>query len=466
MREESLRSDKMGSMSVGKLLISMSVPAMLSMLVQALYNIVDSIFIGLYDPGLALDAVNVAMPFQMLPLALALGIGVGTNAATSKALGENNAKKASRYVQTGLVMAGIAYFFVIFIGLFLSGVYAKGFSEGSAELEKLTTQYLTIVVTVSGFMFVETIFSKSLQSTGNMIVPMIAQLVGAITNIILDPVCIFVFDMGIVGAAVATVTGQAFAMIFVICAFFLSKQDVDLDFKGFRMKAETVKNIFLVGIPTAVLNGLSSVTTILMYSVLGNTGAITILGLYFKVQSFVFMPVFGLNQGAMPIMSYNFGRADRKRFLRTYWLSIGIAAGILLIGVLIFLTAPQFLLGLFNLKDAERVQMGANAFRIICASFLPAAFGIITITLLQATQNGIMAMIVAFCRQLVFLVPGAMLIKALAGEAYLDYIWWCYPIAEVLALGISLPFGRYLGIKAFDRRERECERRREELIGE
>lgn len=464
--KEGLRSDKMGSMSVGRLLISMSVPAMLSMFVQALYNIVDSMFIGLYDPNLALDAVNVAMPFQMLPLALALGIGTGTNAAASKALGEGNAKKASRYVQTGLVMAGIAYFFVILAGIFLSGVYAKGLSSGNAELASLTEQYLMIVVTCSGFMFVETLFSKSLQATGNMIVPMIAQLIGAVTNIVLDPIFIMVADMGIVGAAVATVIGQAFAMIFVICAFFLRKQDVDLDFRGFALKLETVKNIFLVGIPTAVLNGLSSVTTILMYSVLDNTSAITVLGLYFKVQSFVFMPVFGLNQGAMPIMSYNFGRADRKRFLHAYWLSIGIASGILLIGVVIFLTVPQFLLGLFSLQDAAKLEMGANAFRIICVSFLPAAFGIITITLLQSTQNGVMAMVVAFCRQLIFLVPGAILIRALAGATYLNYIWWCYPIAEVLALCISLPAARFLGIKAFRAREQECARREEVLLGE
>ena len=454
MPKEGLRSDKMGSLPVGKLLISMSLPAILSMLVQALYNVVDAVFVGLYDP-LALNGINLAMPFQMLPLAFAMGIGVGVNAATSKALGEGRKDKASRFVQTGLIMSVLTYAAFIFVGLFLSGVYAEGLSNGDAMLAEQATQYLTIVVTFSGFLFVEMLFSKSLQATGNMIVPMIAQLIGAITNIVLDPIFIFTLGMGIRGAAVATVIGQAFAMIFSVSMFLFRKQDVHLNYRGFEMKGVNVLNVLTVGIPTTVLNGLTSVTTILMYSILANNMAIDVLGLYFKVQSFIFMPVFGLNQGAMPIMSYNFGRLDKKRFMHTYWLSIGIASGILLLGMLIFLTVPEFLLGLFNITDPAELAMGAVAFREIAICFLPAAFGIITITMLQSTQNGLFAMIVAFSRQLIFLVPAATLIKLIAGEGtYLQYVWLCYPIAEILALCISLPLGRLFGKRAFAKSER------------
>lgn len=454
--QERLKSDKMGTTPIGKLLIRMALPAMLSMFVQALYNIVDSIFIGQYDAGAALTAVNLAMPFQMLSLAFALGVGVGTNAIVSKSLGEGDGEKASFCAQTGFLMTFVCYVVFIFVGIFLSPVYADAFAEGNEEVARLTTCYLQIVVSLSLFSFVEILFSKVLQATGNMIVPMISQLIGAATNIVLDPFFIngywFFPELGIAGAAVATVIGQAFAMVYVVCMFFLRKQDVTFRLKGFRVKKEYVKSILIVGFPTAVLNGLSSVTTILMYAILGDLTAKTVLGLYFKVQSFVFMPVFGLNQGAMPIMSYNFGRCDRKRFLHTYWLAIAIASCIMLIGMIIFLAVPHVLLALFNMTEGPGVPMGKTAFSIICFSFLPAAFGIITITMLQSTQNGVLAMIVAFCRQLIFLVPFAFLIKLIAGDSFLNYVWWCYPISEVLALCISLPFGRRMGIKAFEKK--------------
>ncbi len=449
-------------MAIGKLLISMSLPAMLSMLVQALYNIVDSIFIGQYDAVFALTAVNIAMPFQNIPLAFALGIGVGTNAIVSKSLGEGNREKASLCAQTGFVLALLVYAVFIFVGLFLSPVYAAGFSENNAQVEELMIQYLTIVVSLSGFMFMETLLTKVLQATGNMIVPMIAQLIGAISNIILDPLFINGFwiipEMGIQGAAIATVLGQGLAMCFTISVYIIKKQDVDLKFKQFRMRLENIKSILVVGIPTAVLNGLASFTTIVLYAILSNLTAKTILGLYFKVQSFAFMPVFGLNQGALPIMSYNYGRGERKRFWQTYKLAIGIAFGILAACMVVFLAVPDFLLAIFNISDVETLDMGRVAFRMICCSFIPAAFGIITITMLQSTQNGGLAMIIAICRQLLFLLPIAYAIKMLTGDAYLTYIWLCYPIAEVLALCISLPFGLRKAKKTFDKREEEMKK--------
>ncbi len=456
--EETLKSSKMGSMPIGKLLITMSLPAMLSMLVQALYNIVDSIFIGMYDNGAALTAVNLAMPFQMLSTAFALGVGVGTNAIVSKSLGEGNREKASLCARTGLVMSVAVYAVFIFIGLFVSGVYANAFTQDGAGVARLATNYLQIVVTASGFLFVEVTLNKILQATGNMIVPMVSQLIGAITNIILDPFFIngyWIFpELGVMGAAVATVIGQACAMIFVICVFIFQKQDVSLNMKGFRLETENVKSILIVGIPTAVLNGLTSVTTILMYGILANDTAITVLGLYFKVQSFVFMPIFGLNQGAMPIMSYNFGRGDRKRFLKTYWLAIIIAACIMVLGMVAFLTVPHVLLGFFNITEGLALQMGVNAFKIICFCFIPAAFGIITISMLQSIQSGVLAMIVSFCRQLIFLVPIAFFIKTVVGDGFLNYVWLCYPIAEIMSVCISLPFGRFRARKSFAEKER------------
>ncbi|MBO7736441.1 MAG: MATE family efflux transporter [Clostridia bacterium] len=278
--QENLKSAKLGSMPIAKLLITMSVPALLSMLVQALYNVVDSIFIGQYDPSAALTAINIAMPFQMLPIALALGIGVGTNAIVSKCLGEGMGERASLCAQTGLLMAGATYILVIFMGFFLSGVYAQAFSEGNQDVAELTTQYLQIVVCCSGFMFLEVVLNKILQATGNMIVPMFSQLIGAITNIILDPFFIngywFFPELGIRGAAVATVIGQAFAMLFVLLVFIFKKQDVSVNFKSFKLKLRNVKRILIVGFPTAVLNGLTSVTTILMYAILVNNTAKTV----------------------------------------------------------------------------------------------------------------------------------------------------------------------------------------------
>lgn len=454
--QETMKSAKMGSMPIAKLLFSMSLPAILSMFVQALYNIVDSIFIGQYDPFAALTAVNVAMPFQMLATAFALGVGVGTNVVVSRSLGEGNREKASRCAQTGVLMALVCFVAFIFVGVFLSGVYARAFSEGNGAVETLTTQYLQIVVGVSLFMFVEITLSKILQATGNMLVPMISQLLGAIVNIILDPFFIngygFFPELGIVGAAVATVIGQGCAMVFVVCVFLLRRQDVSLRFQGFRLLWRNVRDILVVGIPTAVLNGLLSVTTILMYAILGDLTAKTVLGLYFKVQSFVFMPVYGLNQGAMPIMSYNYGRGDTKRFYGTYRLSVLVAAVILSVGTVVFLSAPSFLLGLFNVSDEATMQMGTLAFRVICIGFLPAAFDIINITMLQATQNGLYAMIVAVARQLVFLVPIAFAIKLLFKDAFLGYVWLCYPVSEVLALAVSFPLALTRAKRSFQRK--------------
>lgn len=438
MQKENLKSEKMGTAHVGKLLAGMSLPAMLSMLVQSLYNVVDSYFVSKLSQE-AFTAVSIAFPMQMLTLAFAVGVGIGTNSLIARKLGEGKIDEATITARTGLFLAVINAVIFVIIGLTVSGPFISLFSV-NPRIVSMGTTYLTIVTAASAGMFIEIIHSKTLQATGNMLIPMISQLIGAITNIILNPTLIFGLfgfpELGIAGSAVATVIGQLTAMTYVITMFRLKSHDVHLTLKGLKLKKENVLDIYKVGAPAIVMNAIGSVTTTGLNAILMSFSetAIAVLGIYFKLQSFIFMPVFGLTQGAMPIMAYNFGANKKKRFYRTFYLSLTVSIIIMALGLLLFQLIPGRLLSIFG----QESDIGIYALKAVSLCFLPAAFGIIITTMFQAVGHGFKSLFMSLLRQLVFILPGAYLFGRFFG---LNGVWYCYPFAEIFCVLIFTPIG-------------------------
>lgn len=438
MEKDNLKSEKMGTTPVGRLLASMSLPAMLSMFVQSMYNVVDSFFVAKLGQD-ALTAVSIAFPMQLLTLAFAIGVGIGTNSIIARKLGEGKVEEATASARTGLFLAIVNAVIFIIIGLVFSKSFISLFSD-NPQVISMGTTYLTIVTSVSAGMFIEIIHSKTLQATGNMLIPMVSQLIGALTNIILNPLLIFGMfglpKLGIAGSAVATITGQLLAMTYVITMFRIKKHDIHLTLRGLKIKKENIIEIYKVGAPSIVMNAIASVTTTSMNAILMtfSEAAIAILGIYFKIQSFVFMPVFGLMQGAMPIMGYNFGANKKKRFYHTFYLSLAVSIIIMAIGLALFQFIPGKLLSVFG-QDSD---IGRYALRAISLCFIPAAFGIIITTMFQAVGHGMKSLIMSLLRQLVFILPGALILGKLFG---LNGVWYCYPLAEVACVLIFTPIG-------------------------
>lgn len=437
------KSDKMGTMPVGKLILTMSLPAIASMLVQALYNVVDSIFVSNIEfyGDAAASALSIAFPFQMLFMAFSLGIGVGVNSLVSKNLGAGERERANAISSTGLLLTVLNAAIFLVLGFTMAETVAKWFTSDETVIE-FTTVYIKITVGLSVFSFIEVFVNKLNQAQSNMIIPMFTQLIGAITNIILDPIFIFglfgIEAMGVKGAAVATVIGQAVAMAFCIITFIAQKQEIKINLKDvFKPKLKTIGEIYAIGIPTIILNAVSSFTIIVMNLILSASGII-ILGYYFKLQSFVFMPIFGMNQGVLPILAYNYGRQSKVRFVSGYKIALISAFAIMVAGLLIFqLLSPYFLQMFGNLReDASLMKECVNAFRMISWCFLPAAIGIITTTMFQAIGRGVTSMIMSLLRQVALLLPIAYALKALFSESYL---WLCYPISEVIVVLIFFP---------------------------
>lgn len=438
MQKENLKSEKMGSVPVGRLLASMSLPAMLSMLVQSLYNVVDSYFVSKLGEE-AFTAVSIAFPMQLLTLAFAVGVGIGTNSLIARKLGEGKVDEATVTARTGLFLAILNAAIFMVIGLVVSGPFISLFSK-NPEVISMGTTYLTIVTAASAGMFIEIIHSKTLQATGNMLIPMISQLIGAIVNIILNPLLIFGMfglpEMGIAGSATATVIGQLTAMSYVMTMYRLKNHDIHLTLRGLKLKKDNIVNIYKVGAPAIVMNAIGSVTTTGLNAILMSFSetAIAVLGIYFKLQSFIFMPVFGLTQGAMPIMAYNFGANKKKRFYRTFYLSLTVAIIIMSLGLVLFQLIPGQLLSIFEQKS----DIGIFALRAISLCFLPAAFGVIITTMFQAVGHGMKALVMSLLRQLAFILPGAFLFGKIFG---LSGVWFCYPFAELVCVLIFTPIG-------------------------
>lgn len=439
MQAQESRQNKMGTAPVLPLIFSMALPAMFSMLVQALYNIVDSYFVAqVSEKGLA--AVSLAFPLQNLLISFAVGTAVGVTSLISRRLGQGRQEEANSAAAHGILLAICTWVLFALYGAFFSTPFFQLF-ETDPEIIQMGSSYISICCVFSFGVFVEVTLEKTLQATGNMIWPMVFQLIGAVTNIILDPIMIFGLlgfpAMGVAGAAIATVTGQILAMVVAILVVTFRDHDIHITFRGFRPSGKIIKDIYIVGVPSIVMQSIGTVMTMALNGILSSfsTAAYTVFGLYFKLQSFVFMPVFGLNQGLLPILGYNYGSRNKKRMMSAFRSGCVIALVIMAAGMIVFLAFPQWLLGIFNASQ-ELLDIGIPALRIICTCFLFAALGIVSSTLFQAVGRGIYSLIVSLMRQLVVLVPAAWLLAHFTHQV--TAVWWAFPIAECFSLLISL----------------------------
>lgn len=438
--KEVVRENKMGVMPVNQLLISMSLPMMISMLVQALYNVVDSIFVSRISEN-ALTAVSLAFPIQSLMIAIGAGTGVGINALLSRALGEKDYGKADKAAVNGVFLAVISYLIFLLVGAFAVTPFYLSQTQ-DAEIIEYGKQYLTIVCCLSFGMYTQFVFERLLQSTGKTFFTMITQGTGAIINIILDPILIFgLFGMprmGVAGAAVATVIGQIVAGIIAIIINEKKNTEIKLHFKGFKPDGVIIGHIYMVGIPSIIMQAIGSLMTYGMNRILMvfSSTAAAVFGVYFKLQSFIFMPVFGLNNGMVPIIAYNFGASKKDRLVKTIKLSILYAEAIMAVGFLIFQFFPLQLFAMFDASETM-LSIGVPALRIISISFLLAGFAIICSSVFQALGNGIYSMLISIARQLVVLLPVAYLLSRLGN---VNYVWWAFPAAELISLTMSVIF--------------------------
>ena len=432
--------NKMGTMPIPKLLFTMSLPMMLSMLVQAFYNIVDSVFVAQIDEY-ALTAVSLAFPIQNLMIAVASGTGVGVNALLSRSLGEKNEKDASLYANNGIFLGILSYLVFALIGIFFSRAFFATQTDNQAIIE-YGVQYMTIITVFSFGLFLEITFERLLQSTGKTFFNMVTQGTGAIINIILDPILIFGLfgmpKMGVAGAAAATVAGQIIAMILAVFFNFTKNPEIQIRIKGFRPHKAIIRSIYQIGVPSIIMMAIGSVMTfgfnkiLLMFT----STATAVFGVYFKLNSFAFMPIFGLNNGMIPIIAYNYGAKNKERIMQTIKLSILVAVCIMLLGLAVFQLIPDRLLMIFNASE-NMLAIGVPALRIISLSFLFAGFCIVVGSVFQALGDSIYSLWVSVARQLVVLLPAAFILAKLLG---LDAVWWSFDIAEIASLAMSIFF--------------------------
>lgn len=434
------RENKMGVMPINKLLLSMSIPMMVSMLVQALYNIVDSAFVAQINEN-ALSAVSLAFPMQNFMIAVGTGTGVGVNALLSKSLGAKKQELADKTANVSLFLAVMNWLFFVVIGLSFVGVFLRGQTD-IPEIIGYGTTYLRICMLCSFGVYAQIAFERLLQATGRTFYSMITQAVGAVVNIIMDPILIFgLFGlpaMGVAGAAIATVIGQIVGMLLGLYFNLKKNTDIHFNLKNVLPNRFILKSIYTVALPSILMVSIGSVMIFFLNRILAafTTTAIAVFGVYFKLQSFIFMPIFGLNNGMIPIIAYNYGARKRERILETIKLSICYAVSIMLAGLLIFQTLPDKLLALFNASE-YMLEIGVPALRIISISFLMAGYAIVTSSVFQALGNGIYSLIISAARQLVVLAPVAYL---LAQFGDLNKVWFAFPIAEVACVIICTLF--------------------------
>lgn len=427
-------------MQEGKLLLNMSLPMMVSMLVQAMYNIVDSIFVAKISED-ALTAVSLAFPLQSLMIAVGAGTGVGVNALISRGLGEKKRDRVDAVAANGIFIYVLSYLAIAVLGFTaVRPFYNMQVGAGQENIMELGVTYLSIAMIFSFGLFGQFVFERILQATGRTLFTMISQMTGAIINIIMDPILIFGLlgfpKLGIAGAAIATVMGQIIAAI-IACVYNLKKNtDVTISFKGFRPNGEIIKDIYIIGIPSIVMQSIGSVMTTGMNLILMgiSSTAAAVFGVYFKLQSFFFMPVFGLNNGLIPILSYNYGARNKKRMMNTLKYGYLIAFLFMMVGFVVFMLIPDRLLLLFDASETM-LAIGIPALRKIAVHFLIAWFCIVSGTLFQAVGNAVYSMYVSVARQLVVLLPVAYVLAKIGG---LSLIWWCFPIAEMMSLLISV----------------------------
>ncbi len=439
-----VKENKMGVMPMGRLILSMSVPMILSMLVQALYNVVDSVFVARYSQD-ALAALSYAFPAQNLMIGTATGTGVGVNALLSKSLGEKNFEKANKTAANGVLLAMFGFVLFFLFGLFFAEPFIA-FQTKTPSIIAEGRTYLSIVTMLSFGIFGEIMFERLMQSTGKTIYTMFTQGIGAIVNIILDPIMIFGLlgcpQMGVAGAAYATVIGQIVAFILGIVFNHKCNPEVRLHAKNFKPDFGIIGRIYAVGVPSIIMVGIGSVMTTAMNKILNGFSdvAASVFGVYFKLQSFAFMPVFGLNNGVIPVIAYNYGAQKRKRMLHAVRLGCIIATCFMAVGILLMQCIPAELFALFDASE-EMLAIGVPALRIISISFVFAGVCIALSSVFQALGKGIYSMCISFARQLVVLVPAAYLLS-LSGNV--NAVWWSYPIAEIASITVSLLFFRHV----------------------
>ncbi len=440
---EQIRENKMGVMPVKKLLITMALPMMASMLVQALYNVVDSLFVARISDQ-ALAAVTYAMPLQNLMIAVGSGTGVGVNAMLSKALGEKNKTYSDRAANTAIFLTFFNSLLFLALGLFGAGPFIRTQTDVAVTAE-YGTQYLSIVLCFSIGLNFQIMLERLLQSTGRTVYSMISQMTGAIINIILDPIMIFGLlgfpRLEVAGAAIATVIGQCIAAL--VGLFFNLKRNPEITFsfrKIFRFHWKTIRTIYVVGFPSILMMSIGSVMTYLMNLILRvfSEIAVAVFGVYFKIQSFFFMPVFGLNNGLIPILAYNYGARKKKRINEALRFAFVLAMGIMVVGTLILNLFPEAILALFGASE-EMYRIGIPALRIISLHFPIAAICIVMGSIFQAFSQSIYSLFVSVLRQLVALIPAAYLLSLLGNVVY---VWWAFPIAEIMSIIVSAFFFR------------------------
>lgn len=443
MQNQGVQENKMGVMPVGKLVVTMSLPIIISMLVQALYNVVDSMFVSMISQE-AINAVNLAFPAQNLMIGFATGTAVGVNALVSRALGAKDPDRANRVARNGVFLALCCYVIFLLFAIFGARMFfAK--QTTNANVVEYGRTYLLIVCGMSFGIFGEVMLERLLTSTGRSIYTMISQGTGAIINIIFDPIFIFVFDMGVAGAAAATVLGQIVACCIALVFNVKKNPELRLSFKGFRPEGTIIKGIASIGVPSIIMVAVGSVMTYLFNIILfnfttGGTYSQNVFGSYFKLNSLIFMPIFGMNNGVVPIIAYNYGAQKRERMMQTIKIGVGIAAGLMAIGTLIFELVPGPLLRIFiqNATEEEMatlMRIGEPALRIIAVHFVMAAVSISFNAVFQALGKGTYAMCTSICRQLVILLPVAYVLARVGMSAGNDnLVWLSFPIAEVVSL--------------------------------
>ena len=432
--------NKMGVMPVNKLLVSMSLPMMISMLVQALYNIVDSYFVAKISEN-ALSAVSLAFPIQTLMIAILGGSSVGLGTVLSHSLGEKKFKKVTDVANHGIFITVIIYLIFVLMGFFLVKPF---FASQTSDTEILTygMDYLQLICIGSIGLCGQFLFERLLQSTGKTFYTMITQATGAIINIILDPIFIFGLwgfpKLGVMGAAVATIIGQICAFLFAFYLNYKKNTEVKINLKGFSPSPYLIGQIYKIGFPSIIMQSIGSIMVYGMNQILMSftSTATAVFGVYFKLQSFIFMPIFGLNNGMLPIMAYNYGARKKSRLISAIKLGMVYAISLMAIGVIAFQVLPRQLLNIFDASE-QMLSIGIPALRIISLHFLLAGFNIIALSTCQALGKAVYSMITSICRQLVVLLPAAYILSRFGD---VNYVWWSFPIAEIAALIITAGF--------------------------
>ncbi len=445
----------MGYMPIFKLVVNMSLPMIISMLVQALYNVVDSMFVSRVSEN-ALTAVSLAFPAQNLMIGVATGTAVGVNALLSKSLGERNYKRANQIAENGIFLSFIGFLIFLIFGLFGTEVFFRTQTD-IEDIISSGVDYLRVCSCFSFGIFGQIIFERLMQSTGRTFYTMITQGVGAIINIVLDPIFIFGYfglpAMGAKGAAIATVIGQIIAFIIAVILNKKKNTDIDLKLKEFRPNLKIIGRIYSIGIPSIIMVAVGSIMTFSINKIViaFTETAAAVFGVYFKLQSFVFMPLFGMNNGVIPIISFNYGARNKQRVMKTIGVAILFALFFMAIGLAAMQILPKELLSIFNASD-QMIKIGMPALKTISISYIFAGFSVVLISVFQAFGKGLFSMSISIARQLVVLVPCAYLLSK-TGE--LDNVWWAFPIAEVMSVLVAGAFFIYLYKKVITKLDTE-----------